>query len=137
MYSSISIHNIDKIENSKRLFGWIFFITQFPSFITYHFKIYTRLAPSLFFHHSIIFILFVGPILVTWSEISCFVPAEDLSSPSFSLFSFPLPPLALSLSQSTNPNPTKIEDSANLLRHVVAASISHLLNLPSSRLDFS
>ena len=33
--------------------------------ITHHSKYYTRLAPSLNFHHSIFFTLFVGPILVT------------------------------------------------------------------------
>ena len=42
-----------------------FFITQFPSLITHHFKYYTHLAPSLNFHHSIFFTLFVGPIPVT------------------------------------------------------------------------
>ena len=48
-------------------FVWFFFfsITQFPSLITHHFKYYTHLAPSLNFHHSIFFTLFVSPILVT------------------------------------------------------------------------
>ena len=56
-----------------------FFITQFPSLnfrhsslithysspITHHFKYYTRLAPSLNFHHLIFFTPFVGLIPVT------------------------------------------------------------------------
>ena len=49
-----------------------FFITQFSSLnfrhsslITHHFKYYTRLAPSLNFHHSIFFTLFVGHIPFT------------------------------------------------------------------------
>ena len=46
------------------MFGFFFSITQFPSLITHHFKYYTRLAPSLNFHHSIFFTLFVGPIPV-------------------------------------------------------------------------
>ena len=37
----------------KALFGLFFFITQFPSLITHHFKYYTRLAPSLNIFHTI------------------------------------------------------------------------------------
>ena len=44
---------------------FFFFITQFSSLITHHFKYYTCLAPSLNFHHSIFFTLFVGLIPVT------------------------------------------------------------------------
>ena len=43
---------------------FFFSITQFPSLITHHFKYYTHLAPSLNFHHSIFFTLFVSPIPV-------------------------------------------------------------------------
>ena len=50
---------------AKALFGLFFFITQFPSLITHHFKYYTCLALSLNFHHSIFFTLFVGLIPVT------------------------------------------------------------------------
>ena len=56
----------------QALFGLFFVITQFPSLITHHFKYYTRLAPSLNFHHSIFFTLFVGPIPVTHCRLLLF-----------------------------------------------------------------
>ena len=61
-----------RLRRARALFGLFFFITQFPSLnfcysllITHHFKYYTRLAPSLNFHHLIFFTLFVGPIPIT------------------------------------------------------------------------
>ena len=53
------------LVKAKALFGLFFFITQFSSLITHHFKYYTCLALSLNFHHSIFFTLFVGLIPVT------------------------------------------------------------------------
>ena len=44
------------------------------SLITHHFKYYTRLAPSLNFHHSIFFTLFVGLIPVTHCRLFFFYP---------------------------------------------------------------
>ena len=49
----------------KALFGFLYFLSlnfRYSSLITHHFKYYTRLAPSLNFHHSISFTLFVDPI---------------------------------------------------------------------------
>ena len=122
-YNTYCYHNIftiveisvSYISNKKMLracLDFIFFhlssvITQFPSLITPHLKSNTRLAPSFIFHHSTFFTLFVGPMPVTELYPSCFVPVEGFHPHLFlfSLFSFPLPPSALSLSQSTNSNP--------------------------------
>ena len=57
---------IDRNSNGlthKGLFGFIFFITQFPSLITYYSIFHIRLASSPNFHHSIFFTLFMGPYL--------------------------------------------------------------------------
>ena len=43
-------------------------VTHHSSLITHHFKYYTRLTPSLNFHHSIFFTLFVGLIAVTHED---------------------------------------------------------------------
>ena len=61
------------------MFGCIFFITQFPSLNFRHsslitLKYYTRLAPSLSYHHSIFFTLFVNPIFVTQCNFFFFFP---------------------------------------------------------------
>ena len=56
----------------KAMFGLLFFITQFSSLVTHHSKYLTRLAQSLTFHHSVFFILFVGPIPVTLCRIFFF-----------------------------------------------------------------
>ena len=111
METEIWVMEID--EPNTPLFGFLFFltphsslITQFPSLIihhssliTNHLKSNTRLAPSFIFHHSTFFILFVGPMLVTESDPSCFVPAEGFHPHFFlfSLFSFLISPSPFSL----------------------------------------
>ena len=90
----------------QALFGFFFFsslITYHSIFITHHLK-YSNSLHKVFgtitqLVITKIFQLIMGSTPVTWSEQSC-----QPTCPSFFLFSFPLPPLALSLSQSTNPN---------------------------------
>ena len=122
---------IHKHQNSwfgpygKRLLGavWFFFlslITPHSIFVTHYslFKILQFFIPTPLAHftqHIItqIFQLFVGLIPITWSEfcgshtynlvrVKMAYP-QKISSPSFTLFPFHIPPAALLLSQSTNP----------------------------------
>ena len=60
------------------LVWFVFFITQFSSLITHHFKNYTYLAPSINFYHSIFFTLFVGPITVTHCRLFFFFSLEKI-----------------------------------------------------------
>ena len=90
----------------QALFGFFFFITHHLSLNFHHSSLKIPQLPIQSLFGTItqlvitkIFQLFVGSTPVTWSEQS-----YQPTCPSFSLFSFPLPPLALSLSQSTNPN---------------------------------
>ena len=62
--------SIRPAAEAKGLFGCFFFVTQFSSFVIRHLSLITlkyptRLAPSLTCHHSIFFILFMGPIPIT------------------------------------------------------------------------
>ena len=59
----VIILKLPKIVDTKPMFGCLFLVTQFPPLITL--KYHVCLAPSLTSHHSIFFILFVGPIPVT------------------------------------------------------------------------
>ena len=101
------------------MFGQSFLVTQFPSLVTHHSSLITHhskfkgcLAPSLSPHHSIFFTLFVDSTPITWLEHFCFVTYGIPFHPHQpSLFSFSLLPSALSLSQSTNPNPKNFSTS--------------------------
>ena len=87
---------------TKGLFGCFFFITQFPSLNFRHsslinLKYPTRLAPSLTCHHSIFFILFMGPIPIT----RC----------SLFIYFFSIPKLTKSSKKKKKtPNPVKEEE---------------------------
>ena len=90
---------------TKGLFGFFYLITHYSllnfrhsSLITHHLKYPTLFGTITHFSSLNIFQLFVGPILVTWSEQNCFVGPT--------IFSFLIsPPSPLLLSQNINQNP--------------------------------
>ena len=112
-----------------RLFGFFFhyssLLTQFSSLITHHLKYSITLHKvclelALNLSSLNIFQLFVGPIPVTWSEQSCFVTRERFSSPSFSLFSFPLSPFSPIILPKHKLEPIKISQAPSPRRIVTS-----------------
>ena len=102
--------SLDMFERYLGLFGccvffFFFSITPHSIFVIHYLKYPNFLYPTLFgtlhsaYYHSK-FSTFCGPYTYNLVKAKLLAYPRKVSSPSFSLFSFPHPPLALLLSQS-------------------------------------